>query len=442
MPFDQSDDRLNKLIESNPLPTWTPIILLFLVTLVTGLLWAIFTEIEETTTAEGKVVPSGDLKVVQHLEGGIIKEIYIREGSQVQAGQPLLQLDVRATGSKQDELEVQLFSQMALRARLEAEVAGRPPVFPEEIRAQRGNNFVETQQRAYEARRTELDSNLAVFKATLAQRDSEVKDLNSKLITVTGNFEVAKVRLEDASKLLKDRLVSRDDYRKLEAEVEDLNSQRNSTRELIGKAEAAVREVQARMRERQDTFRREAQSELSNVIETISKLREGLTTTGERGARLEVRSPIDGIVKNLRYQTIGGVVKPGEPIMEIVPTGDRLVISIKIDPKDRGFISEGQPAMVKISTYDYSRYGGLTGRVALVAADAAIDENDQAKGKAKPFFEVIVETEKNYLGKVEGDLPITPGMQAMVDIHTGSKTVMRYVTSPIIKMTSEAFRER
>ena len=442
MPFDQSDDRLNKLIESNPLPTWTPIIALFVLTLVSGLLWATFTEIEETTTAEGKVVPSGDLKVVQHLEGGIIKEIYVREGSQVSEGQPLLQLDVRASGSKQDELEVQLFSQMALRARLEAEVAGRAPVFPDEIRAQRGNNFAETQQRAYEARRTELESALGVLRATLAQREQEVKDLTSKLQTVNGNFEVAKVRLDDASKLLKDRLVSRDDYRKLEAEVEDLNSQRNSMREQIGKGEAAVREVQARIRERQDTFRREAQTELSTVIETIAKLREGLTTSEERGARLEVKSPIDGIVKNLRYQIIGGVVKPGEPIMEIVPTGDRLVISIKLDPRDRGFISEGQPAMVKISTYDYTRYGGLAGRVALVGADAMIDENDQAKGKAKPFFEVIVETEKNYLGKVEGELPITPGMQATVDIHTGSKPVMRYITSPIIKMASEAFRER
>jgi adhesin transport system membrane fusion protein len=441
MPFDQADDRLDKLINANPLPSWGPIIVLIVLTIVSGVVWATFAEMDQTTTAEGKVVPKGDLKVVQHLEGGIIKELYVREGSQVKQDQPLLQLDVRASGLKQDELEVQLFSQMALRARLEAEINGRPPIFPDEIKSRR-SNFVEIQTRAYEARKTELESALAVLKSALAQKEQEVKDLTGKLQTVTGNYEVTKVRFEDASKLLKDRLVSRDDHRKLEAELEDLNLQRNSTREMIGKAQAAVGEANARIKEKTDTFRREAQTELSNVIDTISKLREELTTSDERGARLEVKSPIDGIVKNLRYTTIGGVVKPGEPIMEIVPTGDTLVVSLKLDPSDRGFISEGQPAKVKISTYDFNRYGGLDGRVALVAADAMIDEEEKAKGKAKPYFEVIVETDKNYLGKVEGELPITPGMQATVDIHTGTKTVVEYVISPILKMKSEAFRER
>ena len=442
MPFDQSaDDRLNNLIDSNPLPTWGPILALFVVTVVSVLVWASLTQIEETTTAEAKVVPKGDLKVVQHLEGGIIQELFVREGSQVRKDQPLVQLDVRASGLKQDEIEVQLYSQMALRSRLEAETTGRNPVFPEEVR-QRYPQLVETQQRAFEARKTELESGLNVLRSSLSQRDQDVKDMSGKLATLNSNLELAKVRFEDAGKLIKDRLISRDDYRKLEAEVEDLRSGSNSMREQIGKAQAAVGEANARIKERNDTFRREAQTELGTVVETISKLREALTTSGEKGARLEIRAPIDGIVKNLRYQTIGGVVKPGEPIMEIVPTGDTLVISVKLDPVDRGSVSVGQPAMVKISTYDYTRYGGLAGHVALVGADATTDDTAPAKSKAKPFFEVIVETDKNYLGKREGELPITPGMQATVDIHTGKKTVINYLITPILKMKSEAFRER
>ena len=145
MPFDSPDERLNKLVEANPLPTWMPIIALFVLTLVSGIVWASLAELDEVTTAEGKVVPRGDLKVVQHLEGGIIKEIYVREGSQVKQDQTLLQLDVKASGLKQDELEVQLFSQMALRARLEAQASGRPPVFPDEVK-QRRPNLVETRQ--------------------------------------------------------------------------------------------------------------------------------------------------------------------------------------------------------------------------------------------------------------------------------------------------------
>ena len=442
MPFDSpADERLNKLIDSNPLPTWAPLIAMFVVTIVCGLVWASVTEIDETTTAEAKVVPRGDLKVVQHLEGGIIQELFVREGSQVREGQPLLQLDVTASTLKQDEIEVQYYSQMALRARLEAESSGRAPVFSDELR-QRYPQLLETQQRAYDARRTELESGLNVLRQAQSGKEQDAKDLAGKLNTVAANLELAKVRFEDATKLIKDRLIARDDYRKLEAEVEDLRAGVNSLKEQIGKAQAAVEEAKARITERQNTFRREANTELGTVVETVSKLRETLTTSGEKGARLEVRSPIDGIVKNMRYSTIGGVVKPGEPIMEIVPTGDTLVVSAKIDPADRGFISVGQPAMVKISTYDYTRYGGLPGKVALVGGDATTDDQAQGKAKSKQFFEVIVETEKSYLGKREGELPITPGMQATVDIHTGQKTVLSYFLTPILKMKSEAFRER
>jgi adhesin transport system membrane fusion protein len=442
MPFDSpADQRLNKLIESNPLPTWTPLIVLFVVTIITGLIWAYVTEIDETTTVEAKVVPKGDLKVVQHLEGGIISELFVREGSVVVQDQPLVRLDVSASNLKQDEIEVQLYSQMSLRARLEAETSGRTPIFPEEVRL-RYPQIVETQQRAFEARKTELDSGLNVLKSSLAQKEQDAKDLRGKLNTVNSNLDLAKVRLDDATKLIKDRLISRDEYRKLEAEVEDLRAGVNSLREQIGKADAAVEEARARITERNNTFRREAQTELGTVVETVSKLREALTTSGEKGARLEIKAPIDGIVKNMRYSTIGGVVKPGEPIMEIVPTGDTLVVSAKLDPADRGFVSVGQPAMVKVSTYDYTRYGGLKGIVTLVGGDATTDDQAQGKAKSKQYFEVIVETEKSYLGKREGELPITPGMQATVDIHTGKKTVMNFFLTPILKMQAEAFRER
>jgi len=442
MPFDPPEDtRLNKLVESNPLPSWTPLIILFVITIATVLIWAYVTEIDETTTVQAKVVPKGDLKVVQHLEGGIIQEIFVREGSPVVEDQLLMRLDVRASNLKQDEIEVQLYSQMALRARLEAEAGGHAPIFPEEVR-QRYPQLVETQQSAFEARKTELESGLSVLKSAQAQKEQDAKDLRGKLKTVNSNLDLAKVRLEDSAKLIKDQLVSRDEYRKLEAEVEDLRAGVNSLREQIGKADAAVEEAKARLAERNNTFRREAQTELSTVVETVAKLRETLTTSDEKGARLEIKSPIDGIVKNMRYTTIGGVVKPGEPIMEIVPTGDTLVVSAKLDPADRGFVSVGQPAMVKITTYDYTRYGGLAGHVALVGGDVTTDDQAPGKAKSKQYFEVIVETDKAYLGKHEGELPISPGMQATVDIHTGRKTVMNLFLNPIRKVMAEAFRER
>ena len=165
-------------------------------------------------------------------------------------------------------------------------------------------------------------------------------------------------------------------------------------------------------------------------------MQELLTRATEVGSRSEIKSPINGIVKNLKFTTIGGVVRPGDPIMEIVPTGEQLVIQSQLSPTDRGYVTEGQSAMVKISTYDFARYGGLNGTVIQVAPGTSQDE------KGNPFFRVIVQTDKNYLGESEGSLPIVPGMQATVEIHTGKKSVMEYLIKPVLKLKEEAFRER
>ena len=152
--------------------------------------------------------------------------------------------------------------------------------------------------------------------------------------------------------------------------------------------------------------------------------------------RTEIRSPINGVVKNLGFNTIGGVVKPGDPIMEIVPTGDSLVIEAKLRPVDSGYVQVGQKATAKISTYDYSRYGGLDGEVIQVAPDSSTEQD------GTPFFRVIVKTDKTYLGDEPGNYPITPGMEATVDIHTGTKSVLDYLVRPVLKLKHEAFRER
>jgi len=204
----------------------------------------------------------------------------------------------------------------------------------------------------------------------------------------------------------------------------------------VPRARAAVNESKQRMRESKIRFNREAREELGETEQEIARVKELLTLATEQGTRAEIKSPIDGVVKNLRYNTIGGVIRPGEPILEIVPTGENLVIESRLSPIDRGYVNEGQAAMVKISTYDFARYGGLEGTVIQLAPDTTIDENGQ------PYFRVIVQTDKNYLGAAEGILPIVPGMQATVDIHTGKKTVMDYLIRPVLKLRHEAFRER
>jgi adhesin transport system membrane fusion protein len=429
-----ADKRLESLIKAHPIPTWRPFAWTIMGLLTIFVIGGFMTRLAEVTVAEGKVVPLGDLKVVQHLEGGIIQQIFIAEGDQVREGQPLIQLDVRAAGLSQDELEVQLFGAMAVAARLEAEATGGTPNFPAEILAKRPQ-LIEAQQAAYNARKDELDSTVNVMRNTAAQREQEVKDLTAKLQSTTRTLDLAKQRLADSESLVKRELISRFEYLKTQAEVADLQQTFNTTKGGITSGEFAVKEAQGRMREKIDAFRREANTELGKTREKIGQLREQYAQTGEKSARLEIRSPITGIVKNMRYSTVGGVVKAGEPIMEIVPTGEKLVITAHLNPIDRGFVEVGQPAEVKLSTYDYIKYGTLEGKVTRLAADAAMDPE---KG---PYFEVVVETDKNYLGRMEGELPITPGMVATVDIHTGTKSAIDFLIKPVIKMKAAAFEE-
>ncbi len=228
-----------------------------MVVLTVCVIGGFITRLAEVTVAEGKVVPLGDLKVVQHLEGGIIQEIFVAEGDQVREGQPLIQLDVRAAGLSQDELEVQLFQQLAIRARLAAEAVGGTPTFPADILAKRPQ-LIESQQAAYSARKEELDSMINVMRNTAAQREQEVKDITSKLASTTRTLELAKQRLADSESLVKRELISRFEYLKTQAEVADLQQTYNTTKGGISSAEFAVREAQGRMREKLDAFRREA----------------------------------------------------------------------------------------------------------------------------------------------------------------------------------------
>ena len=275
-----------------------------------------------------------------------------------------------------------------------------------------------------------------MLKEQIKQRELGTQELLARQKAVKRNYKLASERLKMSASLLTEGLTAKMEHLELEAEVESLDGEMKSLAPSIPKARAAVEEAKQRLREGQIRFRREAREELSKAEQEIARIKELLKRAREQGSRAEIKSPISGIVKNLRFNTIGGVIKPGEPVMEIVPIGENLVIQSRLNPTDRGYVTEGQKALVKISTYDYARYGGLDGTVIQVAPDTSMDENGQ------PYFRVIVQTEKNYLGIEEGSLPIVPGMQATVNIHTGKKSVMDYLIKPVLKLRDEAFRER
>jgi len=428
-------DRLDALLARHPMPSWRIFAWPVMGFLVAAMTWAYFASLAEVTIASGEIVPQGKVKTVQHLEGGIVQALFVSEGDLVRKGSPLLQLDLASSGTNIEELKVRLDSELLVRARLVAESRGTEIEFPPDL-ASRRPTLADAQRQAYDARKRELSSTLNVMREQVKQKQLEIKELEAKRNAVVRNYKLAAERLKMSKSLLNEGLTAKMAHLELEAEVENLDGELRGLVPAIPKAQAAVEEATQRLREGEGRFRREAQDELGKVQQNIARINELIVQANEQGSRSEIKSPIDGIVKNMRYNTIGGVVRPGEAIMEIVPTSDKLVVDAKLNPTERGFIRAGQAAVVKISTYDFARYGGLDGVVIRVAPDTSLRDD------GTPYFRVVVRTDKNYLGAHEGDLPITPGMQATVDIHTGQKSVLDYLMRPVLKLRDEAFRER
>ncbi len=428
-------DRLETLVASHAVPTWrrTSRVVMALVGLF--VVWALFARLDEVSVAAGEVIPQGKIKTVQHLEGGIIDEIYVRDGDLVRVDAPLLQINLgQASGNKQDA-RVRLDGLLLTRARLEAEAANSDLVLPQDIAA-RQPALVQATKATHEARLNEFLATKAVLDNQVRERNHDVTEVDAKLQAAEADLKLTRERLGMSADLLKDGLTSRMEHSQLQSHVEQLQGETASLRSALPRARVALIEAQERTRELSLKFAREAQEQLVETELNIVRTQEMLTTASEQAGRSAIKSPITGIVKNMRYHTIGGVVRPGEPIMDIVPSEDALVIEAKLNPVDRGFVRAGQKATVKIDTYDYSRYGGIEGQVVSVAPDSTIPENGQ------PYFRVVVSTAKPYLGEASDGLIIAPGMGSTVDIHTGTKSVMTFLLRPVLKLKAEAFRER
>ncbi len=427
---------LEQLLEEKKTPGWR-FVTWPVIALVTGsLVWSNFATLDEVSIASGEVKPLGNTKVVQHLEGGIVQEIYVQEGDSVTEGQQLMQLDLASSGANEEELIVRLDSELLVRARLQAEAEGRLRIrFPQEV-AKRRPILVTAQEQAFSARKREAAASLSVLREQVRQRELDVEELLGGRKTAIRNHQLASERLKLSASLLADGLTARIEHLELEAEVQNLEGEMQALGQSIPRARAAVSEARQRVEETIEGLRREAREQLGEIEQNIARTRELVAQAEEQGVRAEIKSPTDGIIQNMSVNTVGGVVRAGDPIMEIVPTGDKLVIEAKLNPTERGFVTVNQPATVKVTTYDFVRYGGLDGRVIQVAPDASTNDD------GTPFFRVIVETDKTYLGQREGELPITPGMQASVDIKTGKKTVLDYLIKPVLQLKEEAFRER
>ncbi|RAU22051.1 HlyD family type I secretion periplasmic adaptor subunit [Paramagnetospirillum kuznetsovii] len=429
--------RLYRLANSYPLPTWRPMARVVMTLTGIFIVWAMVAQLDEVAVAEGEVVPEGKVKVIQHLEGGTIREIHVSDGDEVKEGTPLMQIELPVSSLNKDELQVRLDGYILQRARLQAELTGEALVFPE-AEAKRQPALVESERRSYEARKQALKASQSVLQDQVRGKGLEVLEYETKQRSITTSLRLAQERFTMSKDLVKSGLASRMDHVQMESQVEDLKGQLESIHASIPRAQASQQEAKSRLEEEQARFQRTAQGEMSEAELNIARHKELLTQATDQQRRTAVLSPIDGIVKNMRSNTIGGVVKPGDPIMEIVPLHERLQMDARLSPMDRGYVQLGQRATVKISAYDYTTYGGLEGDVILVAPDTTIPQTPNAQ----PYYRVVVQTDRAYIGEESAKRLISPGMQATVEIHTGTRSVMEFLVKPVLKLRHEAFRER
>lgn len=428
---------LDRLIAAPPTSVFRWLARLAMLLLFSFLIWAAFADLEEVAVAEGEIVPLEQIQAVQHLEGGIIEKISVFEGDFVNKGDALIQLNVSAFTANREELEVNLQTLLIKKARLNAEVEGKE-VFslPDEMKDFRAT-LINAEQQVFQGRKSELQSRLQLLKDQTEQKRLDVKQLETERISIQKNLGLLREKLKISNDLIKDQLTSQLDHLQLKGEVEELQGRLEIVNVAIPRSKTALAETEERYRNELLIFQNEALSELTAVESELARTRELLTRATDQVQRTTIISPINGVVKSLKTHTIGGVVQPGETIMEIVPASENLLVEAKLNPKDIGFVKVGQEALVKVLTYDYARYGGLMGEVVSVSADSMTDEITGAN-----YFLVKVRTEKNYLGDTATSFPITPGMMATADIHTGTKSVMEYMLKPVIKVSHESFRER
>lgn len=400
-----------------------------------ALIWASIATVDEVTEATGKVVPSSQIQVIQNLEGGIVSQILVQVGQVVKKGQLLMQLDETRFSSSDKENQGKLDSLQARIARLTAEAYNTPFEAPAQLLKERPE-IVEHEHSLYTARQQELRANLSVLQQQAGQRSQEITEKRFRETQLEQSLKLASQELAIARPLLSQGAASEVEVLRLERQVVDLRGDLATTRASIPRLAASVQETRNRIDGMNMKFRSDAMNELSQARTEFASSSAVDIAIGDRLARTSVRSPVNGIVKQIRVNTVGGVTQPGMELMEIVPLEDNLLIEARVRPADIAFLRPGQEAMVKISAYDFSVFGGFPAVLELISADTITNE------KAEAFYLITVRTKSNTLTRSKEQMPILPGMLATVDIKTGKKTILDFLLKPIIKTKDKAFRER
>ncbi len=397
--------------------------------------WAMHAELDEITRGTGKFVPSSKNQIIQHLEGGIVSEILVSQGDQVEAGQPLLRIDNMFSSSNFGETRLKREELLARKLRLEAET-GKGIIEDTTAVASIPSELLNNEKALLRNNLDYLQNQKLIIDQQISQRGSEITEAEIRIGNARKNKELLQKQIDMTRPLVERGIESQTDFLKLEREMISINDTIESTKAAIPRLRSGVTELQKKNNDLIISFQTRAQKELNEISAMITQMSEKQSALEDQVSRTLVISPVKGIVKQMYVNTKQGVVRPGMDLIEIVPVSESLIAEAKVMPSDIAFLHPGQKAKVKVTAYDFSIYGGLDGELIDISADSLLEPNGM------PYFLVRIKTEQNFLGTSEKPLRLVPGMMVSVDILTGKKTVMDYLLKPIFKAQSQALTER
>lgn len=401
--------------------------------LIAAILWASLTNVDEVTSARGEIVPAGLIHDVQHLEGGIVSEIAVRNGDSVREGDLLLRFSPPASQSELNQTEVRRASFLLQAERLQAILEDRNPEF-----GQIGQQYpalANKQMTIYSAQLASHESELSVIDAQIVQREQELKQQTNRANSIRKKVKLLEQQVAMRKQLAESNVVSRSDLISTQTELADAQSEQRNLKDGIRVSNSALAEARTRKEELTTRFKKDTELEAGSVTAELAEIEQTLIRAKDRVTRLDVYAPLSGIVQDLSITRINAVVEPGQVIMQLVPTGDDMIVEARILPNEVGHIHPGQPVEVKVDSYDSARFGSVEGIVERISASTYLDE------KKDPYFRTEISLSSRHVGSKE-DLIVTPGMTVTADIKTGSKSILDYLLKPISRGFDSAFRER
>ena len=411
-------------------------LLLVIVFLIGSLLvWANYTELDNVTRGQGKVISSMQNQTIQSSESGVIKVLYVKKGDVVTQNDLLFEIDPIDSKTQLEQATQRLTSLRIQRTRLFAEISGEELIFDPEL-VTLSPSVIDSERSLYTARRADLIAQQAVLKRQLAQRNQQIEEVQVTTSTAVETLALVEEQIALMEPMVKAGLSPETDLLSLKRQARDFKGQKNSAQASLVRLTSAIMEVEDQIKSVKQSYSAQSQGELASIISQIAEIESTIPALTDRVKRTQTRAPVDGIVNQMNFVTLGGYVRPGDAVLELVPTGDTLIVEGLIDPKDIAYIEPNQNVRISLTAYDPSRYGTIDGKILQVSADAVEYRSTQI------FSYIVQVTIDTSLYEDDGsEVEIMPGMIASLDVLAGKRTVLEYFWRPMVKVKERAFRD-